>query len=50
MRIFLADLAHREADMNEHPVSRLGHIVLQQPEINFATHSNDIDERSLSLV
>ena len=48
--VLLADLAHRETYVNQHPVSRLGTIVLKKTEIYLASHAHDIDDRRLRVI
>jgi hypothetical protein len=47
--ILLADLAHRKADMNKHPVARRWLVVLQQAQIDLAPHADYIHERGLLI-
>src|ERR1700683_223788 len=49
--ILLADLAHGEAHVNEHPVAGDRLVILQQAQIDLASHANYVHERgSLVLV
>ena len=50
MSIFFADLAHREANMNEDPVSLHRQVVLQQSQINLAPDTHHVDQRGVRLV
>ena len=35
-RVSLADAAHREAEVNQDPIARVGLIVLEEPEVDLA--------------
>jgi hypothetical protein len=48
--ILLADLAHGETHMDEHPVAWRRLVVLQEPEINLASHSDYIYQRGILIV
>ena len=43
----LADLAHREADVDQHPVAHRGHVVLQQAEVHPAPHAGHLHHREV---
>src|SRR6185436_3930546 len=47
LRARFADLAHREADVDEHPVPGLQGLVAQQVDVDLAPHAGDIDRREL---
>jgi hypothetical protein len=48
--ILLADLAHGEAHVNEHPVSGDRLVILQQAQIDLASHANYVHERGIPVV
>src|SRR5271157_3910239 len=49
LRLLLVDLGHRKTDMDEHPVARYHTFVLQETDIDVATHTGDIDLRQLPV-
>jgi hypothetical protein len=48
--ILLADLAHGEADVDEHPVAGYRLVVLQKAEINPAADADYFDESGILVV
>jgi len=48
--ILLADLAHGEADVNEHPVAGDGHVIVQEAEIDPAAHADNFDESGILVL
>src|SRR5215831_11191261 len=49
-RLLLADLAHREADVDEHPVADLGRIIPEQSQIDMASHAAHVDQSKVRIV
>jgi hypothetical protein len=43
-RVGLADLTHREAHMDQHPIARHRGSILQKAQIHLAPHAHDINE------
>jgi hypothetical protein len=48
--VFLADLAHGEADVNENPFSLERQVVGQESQVNFATDADNINYGGMRLV
>src|ERR1700688_3401922 len=48
--LFFADFAHGEANVNEHPVARLGLILLQQSQVHSSPHAHHINKRGVRSV
>ena len=45
-----ADLAHGEADVDQHPIARDGRLILQQAQIHFAAHTDDVNDRLMRVL
>src|SRR3984957_14193098 len=48
--LFFADFAHGEANMDEHPITRLGLILLQQSQVHSSPHAHHINQRGVRSV
>jgi len=48
--VLLANLAHGEADVDQHPVARDGLVILQEAEINPASHTDYLDESGILVI
>src|ERR1700722_14562447 len=48
--LFFADFAHGEANVDEHPITGLGLILLQQSQVHFSSHAHHINQRGVRSV
>src|ERR1700688_2990154 len=48
--LFFADFAHGEANVDEHPIARLGLILLQQSQVHSSPHAHHINQRGVRSV
>src|SRR5215469_2154360 len=49
-RLFLADFAHGEADVDEHPIADHGRVVFEQLQAHFPAHTHDVDGGQAAIV